>query len=162
MFLTDERGPIMLGRILIENKDGTRWIYVPEAHIQFWVPAGGRLGLILCAFRTDGYHRNNGNPIPVTQWLEENCQFTTKVDVPDDIVEFAVQSERERHESVEGIEELFLDMIDRKVERPSHKDLKTLLEVLGENTSDQEELDRIEFEIAKRAKALLTDNRGLQ
>ncbi len=66
---------------------------------------------VVAAFRTDGYYQVNGGFIPTIQHLEQNYQLVGETEVPDDIVEFAVQSEKRRQESVGDIGDLLKEAI---------------------------------------------------
>lgn len=94
----------MHARVLQERDTGRKSVYVPGAHIQIFVPEGGEHGLIIAAFRTDGYNRDTGRPI--IQWLNETCRQIGEVDVPDEIIDFAVASERARQSEVEGLADI--------------------------------------------------------
>lgn len=96
----------MRGQIIIEKESGNRFIYVPEAHVQFQAFKAGTGKYIVATFRTDGYRQVRGGCEPTAQWLRHACQFTAEVDVPEDIVEFAIKSERERQDSVSDISDM--------------------------------------------------------
>ena len=126
----------MRGQIIVEKGSGRRWIYVPEASIQFQHQEGGPLGLLLNAFRTDGWRRTKGGAIPMTDWLEDNHDFKEHVEIPDELVEFAVQSEKDRTEAVEGIAKVLGEVTEsirlKKVPRNSEEVSRDFRAMLAE------------------------------
>lgn len=98
----------MRGYVLVANEDGRRWLYIPEANIYLLATNVGKSGWVVAAFRTDGYYgKTRESAIPTTDHLRQAYQFTAEVEVPQEVIDFAVESERKRHESVDGIEEIF-------------------------------------------------------
>lgn len=93
----------MRGQIIIERETGVRWVYIPAEHIQLRVCQGGTYGLIIFSLRTDNFIRTKRGLVPTEEWLKRTCQFTSEVDVPDEVVKFAVLSEQERQRTVSNI-----------------------------------------------------------
>lgn len=146
----------MRSHVLIETGTQKVWLYAPDAHIQFRIYQGGSYGLVIAAFRTDGYHRSRGNAIPTVRWLRENNAFVGELDVPDDIVEFAVRSEKERQESVQSIES-FLNRAASSGERPSWEKVQESLQ----SPSESREADEIlEYRYALKLQELLVPFEG--
>src|SRR3989338_6253015 len=100
---TEER--VMRGHILVENEGGRRSLYVPEAHIQIYVYLNGAQKWIVAAYRTDGYYGpTRETAVPTTLHLQRDYRWTAELDVPQHLVDFAVESERRRQEEVAGTE----------------------------------------------------------
>lgn len=97
----------MQGQIMID-KNGWRWIHVEAAHIYFLASKNGIGEWVVAAFRSDGYVRSSG--MPMLEDLKRTHQFTTLLEVPKHIVDFAVESFRLRHEAVDGIANLLESM----------------------------------------------------
>lgn len=143
----------MQGQIIVENINGRRWIHVAEARIQFQVQEGGSFGLIIAAFRTDGYH----GQMLTLDYLKQTCQFTSLIDVPKEIVEFAVRSERRRQESVFAVAEAIADSAHLdKVLRS-----ETIMDMMA-STKPRANDELLEYQFALIIQKLLNTTSGLQ
>jgi len=146
----------MKGQIIVEKETGLRWVYVPEAHIQFRASNGGEFGLILVPFRTDGFYQTDQGLVPTLDWLKETCQFTTMVEIPDEIVTYAVESERRRQDSIAAM----IDGATEAYKESSCGDVFSRDDLIHELlTSDRGQL---EHSYATKVVTLLSDSRGLQ
>lgn len=148
----------MKAQIIVCKETGRRHLYVPAARIQFNAVENGRGEWIVCAFRTDGFHGlNRATAIPTVEHLRQTHHFTSEVDVPQHIVDFAVESERSRQESVESIETGLRELM-RSV--PTETDFADLMGWIDEDKSDagQKTENRIGLEIEK----ILAATGGLQ
>lgn len=145
----------MRGQILIDKELGWRWIYVPEAHIQFCVAETGTKNLFIAAFRTDGYRRTAGGPVPMEQWLHENHQFTKELEVPDDIVQFAVQSEADRQRAVEGLTEQLKEVAEEEAKGRGPADPDWLIQHMRKAFEAEEVSPEEEHLMALRVKDLI-------
>lgn len=143
----------MQGQIIVEKVNGRRWVHVPEAHIQFQVHEGGSFGLIIAAFRTDGFH---GQMLTLDH-LRQTCQFTSLIDVPREIIEFAVRSERRRQESVSTIAEAMSESAHLDKEQRS----ETIRDVIN-GIKPQENDELLEYQFALVVQKLLSITSGLQ
>ncbi len=96
----------MRGQVIVDKTTGRQWLYAPKAKLYFHALEGGDNKLIVVAFSSDGHFNLPDGPMPIEQWLEESFNFTTKLDIPKHIIDFARKSERERHEEVVAAEEI--------------------------------------------------------
>ena len=87
--------------VLLEKETGWLWIHVPERHIKFRHARSGQSGLIIIAFRTDGFRRVQSGLMPMEQWLRESHETRGQVEVPEEIVLFALRSEAQRQNWVD-------------------------------------------------------------
>lgn len=150
----------MRGHILLEEKTGRRSIYVPEAHIQFYLLKRRDGYWDVCAYKTDGYYgRTREEAIPTLEHLRATNQWTAELEVPEHIVRFAVESERRRKESVEGIEQILLRALKTKDRRASFREL---LAHMSERREDPALGEEAEHTIGKEIAALLQQTGGLQ
>ncbi len=149
----------MRGYILVSNEDGRRSLYVPEAHIHMYVTKG-RDAWIVAAYRTDGYYgRTRAEAIATTEHLKQKYQQTTEVDVPDNIVAFAVESERRRQESVEGIEEILMQAAKIGESKSGYR---AFMSQLGREKLDKEFDEKAEDKIGEEISKLISTSGGLQ
>jgi len=147
----------MQGQIIVDVETGRRSLYVPQAHIQIATFAVGDRWLI-AAFRTDGEHRPIGEQtsIPTEEWLKSTHQFTTETDVPEHIVAFAVESERQRQEFVD-------DTIDDLEATIMNADLFSMgaeitIPLIPDQPAEEKE---VEHQIALEINKLMTEAGGL-
>lgn len=122
---------------MIENETGKKWLYIPEAHIQVHVFEDGDL-IVIAAHRTDGYLRSTGRRV-IDQLRETHC-FTSEVEVPKWVVDFAVESERKRQETVDGITGMLQGAAEEGGEKPSARALLDLRAAM--ETNEEPDLER--------------------
>ncbi len=150
----------MRGHVLVHPEDGRRCIYVPEAHIQFDVAKSGTGKWIVCAYRTDGYWgRTREEAIPTVEHLRQAYQWTAQLEVPEHLVTFAVESERRRQESVEGIEQILSKAVGANNPRVGFKEF---MNQLGREKLDRKSDEDVEDTIGEEIHQLLTQAGGLQ
>jgi hypothetical protein len=95
----------MHGRIV---KQGSHvWLYVPEAHIYCNTFESSDKLLVVAAFRSDGYRTVDSGLIPMEEWCSNNFITLCEVEVEQRIIDFAVDSEKQRHAEVNDLEEFF-------------------------------------------------------
>ncbi len=82
----------MRGQVIVDKTTGRQWLYAPEAKLYFHALEGENNKMIVVAFRSDGYFNLPGGPMPIEQWLRENFNFTTELEIPQHIMEFALKS----------------------------------------------------------------------
>lgn len=89
-----------------------RWIFAPTANIRFNATHNGR-GFTINAFRTDGYHQSKRDKVtPMSQHIVTAYEAGVPFSIPDDLVAFALESERLRQESVNVIVDSFRNAIE--------------------------------------------------
>jgi hypothetical protein len=148
----------MKARLLVSKEDGRRCLYVPEAHIQFDILKVNE-HWIVSAFRTDGYYgRTREEAIPTIEHLQQKYQFTVELEVPPHIVHFAVESERRRQESVEGISEI----LSQTVRSGDHAiGFKEFMAQLGREKLDKDFDENAEHKIGEEIHQLMQRAGGL-
>lgn len=146
----------MQGRIIVGDENRSKWVYVPEAHIYFRPTETGQKKLFLAAFRSDGFRLIEGGYVSMEWWLNQCHTTIATLDVQDDMVAFAVESERLRQQEAGGIEAVLLEsvMLDRET------GFIKFLEVTGSNVGGQTEEE--EHAMGLRAQALLAKAGGQQ
>ncbi len=149
----------MRGIILVNKQDGRRSILVPDASIQIYVTDTGDGQRIVCAFRTDGtVGFMPDDTVPILEHLAQTCAFTSPVEVPQAVVDFALESERARMASVDALATAFSEAFK---EADLHHGFQHLIEVMEAARDDQAEESAREREIAAQIDALFTNARGL-
>ena len=145
----------MRGRIIVNHDTLQEWVYVPPAHIYFRATETGQGKLIVVSFRSDEYHEVRGGLVSMEWWIEHSHTTLATVQVTDDMVAFAVESERLRQEEVEGITSIL-----RTVMSDPKTDLLKTLNLNTETSADQSE--EAEHAMGLRIRALLARAGGLQ
>ncbi len=150
----------MHGQIMVQTDYGYvwRWVYVPAANIQVRPIKNGIGEWVVTAFRTDGFFRVNDGAVPMMEHLRATCQFTTEVEVPDHIVQFAVESELLRHETVEGIAEILEQTNETNQAPKGLRDFIKLVSTSPEALAQHE----LEQEIGEELNKLIEASGGLQ
>ena len=147
----------MKGHVLLDGH-GYRWIFVPEANIHFRVTQSGKKHWIVCAFRTDGYHGlNPEDAVPVVEYLKREFQWTKELDIPEHLVQFAVESERLRQESVENIQDIMF-----KARYDEGVAYEEFMRQAATEDLDQDFSEEVETKIALEIRELLVKAGGLQ
>jgi len=152
------------GQIMIENERGVPWIYVPAANIQFRADKTGEGKLIISAFRTDGYRIIGVGLMPMAQWLQENHHFTSGLDVPDEIVHYAVESERKCQEMVEAISGALKSATTEGGTSTAFAEFAAFISALDRDALDQarQAEEELEHKYALTIQKLLTHTEGPQ
>ena len=144
----------MQGQIMIDEH-GTRWIHVEKAQIYFQSTLNGIGEWVVAAFRSDGYVRATG--MPMLEDLKRTHQFTTELEVPEHLIEFAVESFRLRHEAVDAIASIFENMMKTRDETAGFKDF---VDLMKDDKAERDALD--EQTIGAEIFALIQQTGGQQ
>lgn len=128
----------MQGRIIVSDDTQWEWIYVPQAHIYFRTTLTGRKKLFVAAFRSDGYRQIEGGLVSMEWWIEQSHTIVATLEVPEDIVAFAVESERLRQLEVGGVTTLLATAVVRDA-RINFRDYLGLILEQQEGQTEEEE-----------------------
>jgi hypothetical protein len=128
---------------------------VPQAHIYFQATETGQKKLFIAAFRSDGYRQIEGGLVANEWWIEQYHTIVRTLDVPDDIVAFAVESERLRQIEVGDMALILQGTVTIDLESGLLKFLEHISETPESQTEDEE------HEMGLRVQRLLEGAGGL-
>ena len=158
----------MNGVILVEHESGRRSIYIASASIRiepyvFKNPATYKLGY----YRTNGYRvlKFKQEPeglrpvvmIPMIDHLRRAYAWTSAVEVPQHVVDFAVACENQKAAEIDALAEILERSTKNKNRRQGFED------VLRELTFQKREMDSLPYteeEIAKEILLLIENSSG--